>query len=174
MPEGSVAMGDALRLIHERLYDALKSHWGGELVGRCYVELPGRTPQETEYLSVYTPPALTLEAHRGKYCRHNRCKGCGTIGNKVFWASGAVLRRYLDSRGVYQDVYGGIYVRRVLAESLELERRFPDLKLYKVPIIDEPLDGDVLPGDPAWNGRFKERPIPTPPGKDPPRGRWTH
>lgn len=175
MPRGSAASADAFpKLLTQDLYDLLAPYCKHLFAGRCYFQRkPGDEPVETPYVTVYTPREHVLEAHRGKYCRHHRCKGCGKISNAVFWASGAVVRRDLDERGVYQDVFGNVYVRSLLAETLKLERKFPDLKLYRVSIFDEPHDGDVLPGDPGWTGVLKERRFPAPPERDPPKSRWT-
>ena len=84
------------------------------------------------------------------------------------------MKRYLDDRLVYLDGHGALYVDDALAKSLRLRERFPDLRLYRFDVIPEPLDGDVMPGDPGWDGVFREqRSMPEPPKVDPPRGRWT-
>ncbi len=175
MPSGSVALaGGFPRLMIQELHDLLAPYCRHVFVGRCYVQTkPEDDPIESPYVTLYTPPGYALEAHRGKYCRHRTCKGCGMILNQVFWASGAVLRRDLNERGVYQDVLGRVYIRSLLAESLKLQRKFPDLKLYRVSIFDEPHDGDTLPGDPGWTGKLKNRRFPIPPERDPPKGRFT-
>lgn len=55
-----------------------------------------------------------------------------------------------------------MYVEEGLVAKLKLPERFKDLKLKRVRVVPEPLDGDVLPGDPGWTGRFKEQPLPKP------------
>jgi hypothetical protein len=139
-------------LIRTDLLEALRPHMRGFVIGRCTKRSPNGT-EPTEYATLYTPRSAQLEAHRGPHCRHEQCAGCGRVWNNVFWAKGGILARNLDDRVVYQDVLGWIYVDAELAGDLRLREVFPDLRYYKkYPVIAEPLDGQVLPGDSGWNG----------------------
>jgi len=86
------------------------------------------------------------------------CSGCGRIKNMMAWARGAIVEISLDHRRVYQDLSGWVYIDPILAKDLDLKSRFPDLKLIRYDVIPEPLDGDVLPGDPGWDGVFRPNP----------------
>ncbi len=94
--------------------------------------------------------------------------------NRVGWAEGAILRRYLSDALVYQSTSGGLYIESKLATQLKLRKKYPDLLLYPMKMLDDPLDGDTLPGDPGWDGTFRERPTPRAPKGRPHKTRWTY
>lgn len=159
-----------------RLVQMLRPFMAEVQVGKVYVESTPKSRVLSDYVTCIVTRKNRLEAFRGRYCRHGQCKMCGLFINKVGWASGAIVARYLDDRRVYTDDSDNMYIDPLLADELHLSDHFPDLRFYRVDIIPEPLDGDILPGDPGWNGTFMERPLPDLPpegaGK-PKRGRWT-
>lgn len=173
-PRGCVVgVAYGAQLIHRELYDNLSSYIRGAVVTDARTQGPSGATREIPYVACWVPRHLALEAERGQYCRHAQCRGCGRFGNKVGWASGAIVRRYLDDRRVYFDDLGNLLVESALLDQLNLRARFPDLRPYRVEVIPEPLDGDVLPGDPGWTGVFVERPLPDVPKDEPKPGRWT-
>lgn len=173
-PRGCHASVTFPNLLREDLWALLAEHHPDALVGSCRLALPDGTTQETGYVTVCVPEQRELRAYRGPYCRHTRCSGtCGKIGRRVFWAKGAIVERYLDERLIYQDEFADLFIDGRLAKALDLKARFPDLVLSRVPVVPEPLDGDTLPGDPGWDGVFRERPSPPLPNTPDARDRWT-
>lgn len=129
--------------------------------GPCYVSASGQPVLSSTHETCYVPIGRELLATRGTDCRHHRCKVCKRFLNKVGWAKGAIVASYLDDRQVYQNGHD-MFIDSRLANKLQLLSRFDDLRLKRVIVVKEPLDGDVLPGDAQWKGRFKERPLPKP------------
>ena len=83
-----------------------------------------------------------------------------------------ILERDLDARWLYLDAYGSLFADARLIAEENIKERFPNpkLRMYPVPVVPEPLDGEVLPGDPGWDGVFKKTPLPIPPKTPPVRG----
>lgn len=80
-----------------------------------------------------------------------------TIG----WAEMSVLRRSLDGRAVY---FGGMCGKTLIVDAnivplKDWLKQFPTLRAKRVPVLDEPLDGEILPGDPGWTGTVKQNPV---------------
>lgn len=173
-PKGCCDVADANpRLLCRSLYELLRPHLRNILVGKCFVANPSTPVQDSGYVTICSPPIRCIEAHRGLNCRHVQCSDCGRFFNRVGWADGGIVRSELDDRRVYQSHEGRVFVDDALVEELSLREKFPDLRLYRYDILDKPLDGDTLRGDPGWTGVFVERPSPPlPPGK-PRKGRWT-
>lgn len=99
-----------------------------------------------------------LEAHRGRLCRHEMCPECQGIRNCTYSVSGGILSKDLDDRLVYLDSRNHILVESTLAKRLQLKERFPGLRYcWRYPVIEVPLDNEVLPGDAEWDGQIKPR-----------------
>jgi hypothetical protein len=156
-------------------WKTIEKHLPECLVGEVFVNKGLKEPSVCkEYVSLVMPLKHTVECYRGRYCRHFVCVGgCGRFGNRISWASGAIVKRDLGSRLACMDDDFSIYLHPDIVKSLDLRRSFPDLMLYRVDVVEEPLDGDILPGDPGWTGTFKERRSPPLPKTPLRRGRWT-
>jgi len=155
-PKGILSSADSFpRLIRSDFLDVLQPHIPDAMIGECRVH---KEPNPSGYFTVCFDPGGDLETHRGPNCRHETCAGCGRIRNAVGWAQGLVLSRCLDERLVYHDVSDAICMDSGLVEYLRLAERFPDLHFNPVRVAAEPLDGDVLPGDPTWDGVFRPQP----------------
>jgi len=155
MPRGSVASAGGADLVSIPLWNSLRPYFPDCLLGECRV---AGSSTASGYMTWCVAPTKALDAHRGPNCRHEMCPGCGRIRNMMAWARGAVVERYIDQRRVYEDLSGRAYIDPALAEELDLKGRFPDLKLIPYEVIPEPLDQDILPGDPGWDGTFRPNP----------------
>jgi hypothetical protein len=61
-----------------------------------------------------------------------------------------ILSRELSKDHLYHDSICCLYVDEWLASTVDWGR-FKDLELYPFPVLDKPLDGFQLPGDPDWS-----------------------
>lgn len=137
---------------------------GEVLVGRDENLLPG-------YRTVSVPREAWLEDDRGRYSRHRQCRKCGMVLNLACgWAHPVIVERYLDTHLAYLNMAGAPYVDERLIDLESLRERFPTLRFYPVPVVPEPLDGEVLPGDPGWTGTLVKVPLPKPPDHKPEKG----
>lgn len=155
------AWGTGPNMYRKDFLDLIEPYHPDGVRGPCYVPVEGRRVLSTTHETCYVPVSRELLATRGEDCRHHRCRVCKRFLNKVGWARGAIVGSYLDDRQVYQNGHD-LFIDNRLADEIRLLSRFDDLRLKRVQVVKEPLDGDVLPGDPGWNGRFKERSLPKP------------
>lgn len=131
------------------------------LFGECYW-VHGDQEVLTRHVALWTPNRWKLDAHRGRLCWHTYCAECGLVINHQFNGSGGIPKRALDDRLVYLDDFNRLLVDGVLAKQLQLKERFPGTRYYwRYPVIDEPLDNEVLPTDPDWDGAIRPR-VPLP------------
>ena len=171
-PKGSIAAvaDSGLCVLRTDLADALSAFLPGLMQGR--VAFHKYTPPKSHpgWVTCFPDTGSDIDTYRGPYCRHVICVGgCGGIGNLIGWARGAVLRRDIgDKLAFFGQVATYIYVQDSVLEQAKLRERFPDLRPYEFPVVDEPLDGEVLPGDPEWDGVFRPAPPPEFPGDDDP------
>jgi len=156
-----LAWGTGPNMYRKDFLDLIEPYHPDGVRGPCHVLAKGRRVLSTTHETCYVPVGRELLATRGEDCRHHRCRVCKRFLNKVGWARGAIVGSYLDDRQVYQNGHD-LFIDNRLADEIRLLSRFDDLRLKRVQVVKEPLDGDVLPGDPGWNGRFKERPLPKP------------
>lgn len=128
---------------------------------------------ELPYSSWWTPQGHCIIGNRNLLARHEMCV-CGSILNANVNAKEAVLRRYLDERLLYTDQSNLFIIDEELVRTLDLRVRFPNLEFWRLPIIDKPLDGQILPGDPGWNGTITPKPITVLDPDDPESGKWQY
>lgn len=121
----------------------------------------GRLRKKSEYIAATAPRDDQVDPNRGPYCRHDLCPGCEIALNYNFRSYNGILQRYAKGRRVFMDAYGSFFVDAELADKIRSNKRFTDVRFIEYETIPEPLDGDVLPGDPEWSGKFVKRPCPT-------------
>jgi hypothetical protein len=164
-PAGAISMAGLLvPLYHLDLIKLLRVGLSenGVRFGECRLKSSATVRRRIQYATVYVPCDLSAEFWRSKYSRHHQCSGCGRITPSVAWATPAMLRSDVDGREVYVNHAAELVVSKRLA--LLAQKKFgKTLSFVRVPVLARPEDGDVLPGDEAWNGRFKERRVPKPP-----------
>ncbi|MCX5688352.1 MAG: hypothetical protein NTV94_00925 [Planctomycetota bacterium] len=142
-------------LLRKDLYRILRPHLKGIQVGKVTLNAAG-TKSKTNYVSIAIPPAIAIDPYRGKTCQHTKCRKCGEIrtsdmGTPVIAAASLAKRRLWPEEG------GLLYIDDSLVQEIGLAKQFPDLCFLKVKVIPKPLDGDILPGDPGWDGTFRAR-----------------
>jgi hypothetical protein len=155
-----VVMNTVPDVVSEELAELIEPYLQDVVWGPVYLErddVVGRL----KYRSYWVRPDRCIVHSRGPYARHRLCD-CGVILNCNPNAKEALLASYLDERLIYQTTTGSLLIDDELVRKLDLLTRFPMLTLWPYRIIDEPMDGDVLPGDPGWNGVLVERPIEVP------------
>lgn len=100
-----------------------------------------------------------LETDRGRFSVHNQCHRCGYVRAAVGWAHPVVVERSLDGSLAYLNSCDSLFVEPEFVSREVLDAAYPGLRFIPVPVVAEPLDNDVLPGDPLWTGTFTPRPF---------------
>lgn len=170
-PRGPIAVigGCDASVIRADLARALAPHLPRPLFGRVDLKKPRATDVPGRWVTCVAGEGRGIDTERGPYCRHVFCATCGAGGNCVGWARGAILHRDIIGRSAFfSNGLRDILVTDALINELDLKRRFPDLRFREFPVVEGPLDGQVLPGDPEWDGIFRPRPKPSLPGDDSP------
>jgi hypothetical protein len=155
--------------VRRDLLAVLLPHLRGGLIGRAF----GRNGSElTDYVTLCTKPSTWIEDQRGRYSVHNhQCRVCGRVFSSNGWSHPSVLRREMDDRQLYLTDNADIYIREELYDAVwALVKGARHTVLAPVPILDEPQDGQVLPGDPGWTGTLVKKRLPEPPKHRPERG----
>lgn len=147
-------------ILSEKLTEVLRPHLAGGQFGPVYVE-DIKGIRQVPFCTYSVPNQLCIVVDRSPFARHRLCQ-CGCIISENGNAKAAILRRTLDDRLLYSSFMGSLYIDGRLIDQLDLATRFPKLEFDPVPLIDEPMDGDILPGDPGWNGTLTRRPIEIP------------
>lgn len=155
-----VVMNTVPNVISEEFAKAIEPYVQDVVWGPVYLERDDIIGP-IKYRSYYVHPDRCIVGKRGPFARHRLCD-CGVITDCNPNAKEVVVESSLDERLIYQSTMGALLIDGALATKLDLEARFPLLTLWPIKIIDKPLDGDVLPGDPGWNGTLIERPIEVP------------
>ena len=158
-------------LLHKDLYETIRPYCSDVVVGTVSLRTLSNC---SSYISITAANAHRVRSDRGRHCRHAQFPCCKVWRNEIGWASGAIVERDLDGRPVCIGHNGNVLVESSLAKRLELSKRFPRLWLYRIDVVEKPLDGEVLPGDPEWDGVFRPAPPPQLPGEELKRGRVTH
>lgn len=158
-------------LLHKDLFETIRPYCTDLVVGTVSLTTSGCP---SSYVSVTATNANRVRSDRGRHCRHAQFPCCKVWRNEIGWASGAIVERELGGRGVCIGHNGNVLIESSLAKQLELSKLFPRLWLYRIDVVEKPLDGEVLPGDPEWDGVFRPAPPPELPDKDLKRGRVTH
>lgn len=135
------------------LWKILGAHLPEAVVGTVTTVPPATQPAQA-YQTFWMPAERRIDINRGEDSWHALCPECGSIAPQNFNDKEAVLFRSLDDRLVYMSNRNYLLLDGDLIDKLELRKKFPDLRFRRIRIVDEPLDGDVLPGDPGWTGKF--------------------
>jgi hypothetical protein len=150
----SIGMADA-RALRIDLFKVLKPHLKHAITGSVWhIDGAGKR-SKLPYVTIWTPPRYRIDINRGEWSRHNVCPLCGVISPLNFNDKQAVAAWALDERMVYLSTREYLIIDLRLMEKLDLKARFPDLRTIRVRVIEKPLDGDILPGDPGWTGKFE-------------------
>ncbi len=165
-------LGDInVSLLHKRVYEAIRPYCTDVVVGTVHLK---ENTVSSSFVTITASNASRVRSDRGRHCRHFQYDCCKIWRNEIGWASGAIVERELGGRLVCIAHNGNVLVESSLAKRLELSKRFPRLWLYRIDVVEKPLDGEVLPGDPEWDGVFRPAPPPELPDKELKRGRVTH
>jgi len=112
---------------------------------------------ELAYSTVQIPASECIYRYRGRrtkhiHVQHKACPGCGNIFPSANTKE-AFVRKVIGRREMWTSRTGGTFhaLERVI-EDRKLLLRFPDIRLHRIPILEEPQDGWTLPGDPGWDG----------------------
>ncbi|MBY0111966.1 MAG: hypothetical protein K2Y21_04030 [Phycisphaerales bacterium] len=149
----SLGMAEGLALRND-FFKAIKPQLKEMITGKVWhIDDAGKRTR-LPYVTIWTPPENRIDINRGEWSRHNICPLCGVISPLNYNDKEAVLTRSLDDRMVYLSMRESLLMDLRLMENLDLKVRFPDLRALRIQVLDEPRDGDVLPGDPGWTGEF--------------------
>lgn len=167
-PRSIITTTGLFGVVWVELIELLRPHGDGLLIGS--VRLAGSNEPLSRWATIHGTVRRILEIDRGRYSRHEQCRVCGSIDRRNWWAHPVIVERDLDDRWFYLSRYDDFIVDERLIVQERLKERFPTLRCYPIPIVPEPLDGEVLPGDPGWTGTFIKTPLPKPPDTKPERG----
>lgn len=167
-PKYLVSTTGLFQVVDPELVDAILPYGRGIITGTVRLARDPGLP--IDLVTVYGQREHWLQADRGRYSRHNQCHVCGRVRSRNGWAHPVIVERYLDDRWLYLDSSDELFVDLRLVEKEHLRKRFPKLRFYPVPVVPEPLDGEVLPGDPGWTGTLVKQPLPAPPAHKPEKG----
>ncbi|MCW5766675.1 MAG: hypothetical protein KIT68_11950 [Phycisphaeraceae bacterium] len=161
LPQGVTSfVGDApFNLFHTDLLDALGDHLPTEMLWAdclCAVSSHGRDRSVYKYGLISWHRGVWTGRGEPSPTPYRRCDGCGRIFGP---RDSAIVARQVHGRRLVADAYGSLLIRGDLAAELDLVRRFPDLRLFKIPVVDEPKDRWVLPGDSHWKGELIASPF---------------
>jgi hypothetical protein len=167
-PRALITTTGLFKVVDADLVETILPYGRGIMVGPVRLARTGETLPR--WRTMYGTREACLEVDRGRYSRHGQCRVCGRILRRNWWAHPVVVERYLDDRWLYLDGTDSPFVDERLVDREALRERFAALRFYPVPIVPEPLDGEVLPGDPGWTGTLRKLPIPEPPQTRPVKG----
>lgn len=149
-----IAMTPVITIVSKKFLDAVgeTSHL---LFGKVFVQ----GVEASGYHSVLPDWRYALEMDRGRFCRHAHCQDCRRLYRRNWWAYPATLRKYLDTRRIYMSMHGDIIVCGELARKVKNEYG-DQVRIYELPVLEHPEDGEVLPSDAEWNGVFTPAAMP--------------
>lgn len=160
-PGGPIAVvrrGCFASVMRSDLADALKPYLPEPLFGRVSVLKPKPSDSPGRWVTCVPGEGRGVQTERGEFCRHGICAGgCGAIRLLVTSVRGGVVQRSVGDRLAFfgDEHFYDVFVTDALIAKLDLKKRFRDLRFYQYDILDEPEDGEVLPGDPGWDGVFR-------------------
>lgn len=159
-------------IMHRRLWGIIEPFAKYLVAGT--VRLGSKSVPERDYVTLYGVQRYCIQDQRGRYSRHRQCDLCERFVSCNGWAHPVVLRRTLGDGDIFHGDAIHIYVTNQFVTMSQLRIHFPKLKLCPVPVVDEPADGQVFPGESGWTGSFKPRRLPKPPTHKPERsiGLW--
>ena len=167
VPRTLIATTGLFQVVARPLVEVLRPYLQDAVIGS--VEVVGKGRLE-DWQTVKGAHGRVLEIDRGRYSRHRQCHRCGDIVSRNGWSHPVIVERTLDERWLYLGRSDQIVVDGRLLETEGLLERFKPLRAYTVPVVPEPLDGEVLPGDAGWTGTLARVPTPKLPEGKPERG----
>jgi hypothetical protein len=155
--EAAVHEGGFATVTHE-LREAIGDAWPKQTVFSEAIEVDPPPRERRKRWSIQLPRALQVYTFRNRGVGHRQCPGCGAIVCCNWSIKNAVARSQVRENQVMIDEFGGIFLTPALADRLRLTEKFPDLWYYRYRVVEKPLDGWTLPGDPGWDGVLRPPP----------------
>jgi hypothetical protein len=151
-PSGPLIRCPMAAIVRRDLFEAISPCLREHVLGVC-VERESRTVYD-EYLTVYTPVphGAYLRGRRQDrygYCRHcgtHRLQGVGYEGDFIYFAR-STLQPWRDAYQV--GTHSTFVITSKLRDQIDWSQ-FPEINFYEYPLIDEPIDGRTLAGDPDY------------------------
>jgi hypothetical protein len=159
IPRSSLATLGGPQAWSPALYELLADHLRRYVAGKVTVVSATGRRTPTHYRTYYARKPDLLETDRGPECRHSYCRHCDRFYRRDWQAKPATLERYLDDRMVYLNAYGDVFLDQRLIDSIGKEEFPADIRFKNLPVLLEPADGQIMPGDAGWKGTFVELPI---------------
>jgi hypothetical protein len=129
--------------------EALGHHAQGFAIGRCL--LPhGKVL--TEYATAYAKDYVLMRGDERTTTKV--CPLCGSVWTDLVVVypkrPAYLLRRQLSDALVYQGRSGAFFLAEAVVSEIDWTH-FPDMRVQRIDVLDRPLDGRRLPGDPDWD-----------------------
>jgi hypothetical protein len=121
------------------------------VIGVCFDDDTGRTYED--YVTVYTPIPFGAYLRGRPEDKYKFCPHCGA--HDVFSVDPNIREYFARStlapwRDAYQEhTHGTFVITSKLRDQIDWSR-FPEISFYEYPLIDEPIDGRTLAGDPDY------------------------
>lgn len=151
-PPGKITGGiwwTAVDVFHIGFVAQIHDHLTEFVFGKCY-DAKGSLIED--YVTCYTNQHIMQRGAPDTLYR--TCNTCGTTWPSGYVGPQYILRHTLTGAKVYQNCSSRMYLDEALCYQLDFSP-WPDVDLEPIEIRDEPLDGKVLPGDPAHVDRVE-------------------
>lgn len=174
-PRTLIATTGLFEVVARPVLDTLRPYLSDAVVGDAEVKVKGQNKVPAyepadDWVTLHGAHHRLLEIDRGRYSRHSACPKCGDIISANGWSHPVIVERTLDDRLLYLGRSDQIIVDQRLLDATKILERFPTLRAYPIPVVPEPLDGEVLPGDAGWTGTLVRQRMPKPPDHPPEKG----
>lgn len=144
------------------LLEALKPWLKDCVIGRLYLRNTRGTTELTNWATCYIKPGLEIFESRGKLARYVACPICEHPYSVNGATAQRIVRRCIPPDRIAITDWGNIYLHPAIESAIDWTP-FKDAYRGSIKLIDEPEDGQCLPGDPDWapgKTRFADPPGP--------------
>ena len=142
-----------LTAIRSDLWDILQPYFPPHVIGRLQIK-DSSIQNINSYITVYCNHEHFIDYYRGAGSLHNQCPKCRGIHYLDASIRQAIVGYSLGEAMVFTDDGLTLSIDGDLILKLRLKERFPELRFRRIPVIANPMDDDILPGDPEWSGTF--------------------
>ena len=147
----TIMFGPMALIVSIDLYRKLCPEMPEHVQGQCY--LTGSEQIIEEYVTVYSSPQIAAHVRGGIGSNYRLCPHCSSPfveGDGTESQPEYLLSRAFDGHAVAQvGNHGSFVVTREFASTIDWTD-YGDLVLYKYDVLDRPIDGARLIGDPIW------------------------
>jgi hypothetical protein len=131
-----------VRIFHKSFLEQIKEKIEDFVIGRCF-DKDGNLI--TDFVTCYSKDYIVIRGQKGS--KYEICNECNTISPIPGINPHYIPRFYLTNSLIYMDSDCSMYIEENLAKKINFTP-WTDLEFETIPIIDKPVDGQILPIDP--------------------------